>query len=412
MAKEEKKAPKLRFNGYTNDWEQVKLEKIATFSKGKGYSKLDLKRKGYPIFLYGQMYTNYRYKIVETSTYAILKEDAVVSNGNEIVIPSSGETSVDIARASWIAQKGIIIGSDLNIIRPTSSVHPLFLALSLSNNQVKYNLAKVAQGNSIVHLYNNNLKKVNIYFPNIVEQNKIGNILNSISNCINLHERKCEELALIKKALLQKLFPKKDEIKPEVRYKNFSDAWEQRKLGEYANYRRGSFPQPYGKKEWYGGHSAMPFVQVVDVDDNLKLVNDTKQKISKLAQPKSVFVPAGKVIVTLQGSIGRVAVTQYPAYADRTIMIFENYKFPTYEYFWAYVIKQKFEIEKLKAPGGTIKTITKEALSNFKVFMPIYEEQKKVGDFFQQLDSLIALHQRKLEKLKQLKKFLLQNMFI
>ena len=143
----------------------------------------------------------------------------------------------------------------------------------------------------------------------------------------------------------------------------------------------------------------MPFVQVVDVDDNLKLVNNTKQKISKLAQPKSVFVPAGKVIVTLQGSIGRVAVTQYPAYADRTIMIFENYKFPTYEYFWAYVIKQKFEIEKLKAPGGTIKTITKEALSNFKVFMPVYEEQKKVGDFFQQLDSLIALHQRKVKYL-------------
>ena len=232
MAKEEKKAPKLRFNGYTNDWEQVKLEKLATFSKGKGYSKLDLKRKGYPIFLYGQMYTDYRYKIVETSTYASLKEDAVVSNGNEIVIPSSGETSVDIARASWIAQKGIILGSDLNIIRPTSSVHPLFLALSLSNNQVKYNLAKVAQGNSIVHLYNNNLKKVNIYFPNIVEQNKIGNILNSISNCINLHERKCEELTLIKKALLQKFFPKKDEVTPEVRYKSFSDDWEQRKFGD------------------------------------------------------------------------------------------------------------------------------------------------------------------------------------
>ena len=242
MAKEEKKAPKLRFNGYTNDWEQVKLEKLATFSKGKGYSKLDLKRKGYPIFLYGQMYTDYRYKIVETSTYASLKEDAVVSNGNEIVIPSSGETSVDIARASWIAQKGIILGSDLNIIRPTSSVHPLFLALSLSNNQVKYNLAKVAQGNSIVHLYNNNLKKVNIYFPNIVEQNKIGNILNSISNCINLHERKCEELTLIKKALLQKLFPKKDEFEPEVRYKNFSDAWEQRKLGEVLSYEQ---PGPY-----------------------------------------------------------------------------------------------------------------------------------------------------------------------
>jgi type I restriction enzyme S subunit len=183
-------------------------------------------------------------------------------------------------------------------------------------------------------------------------------------------------------------------------------------LGDYAKYRRGSFPQPYGNKEWYDGEGAMPFVQVVDVGENLKLVDDTKQKISRLAQPKSVFVPAGKVIVTLQGSIGRVAVTQYPAYVDRTLIIFEDYNLPTYKYFWAYVIKQKFEIEKQKAPGGTIKTITKVALSNFEVSIPSYIEQKKVGLFLQQLDTLIALHQRKLDHLELMKKGLLQQMFV
>ena len=98
-------------------------------------------------------------------------------------------------------------------------------------------------------------------------------------------------------------------------------------LGEVAKFRRGSFPQPYGKSEWYDGAGAMPFIQVVDVGEDMRLVQNTKNKISKLAQPKSVFVQEGTVIVTLQGSIGRVAITQYDCYVDRTLAIFESYQF-------------------------------------------------------------------------------------
>jgi type I restriction enzyme S subunit len=187
--------------------------------------------------------------------------------------------------------------------------------------------------------------------------------------------------------------------------------WEQRKLREHAKYRRGSFPQPYGNKEWYDGAGSKPFVQVVDVGDNLRLVDNTKQKISLLAQSKSVFVPAGKVVVTLQGSIGRVAITQYDSFVDRTLLIFDEYQLQTNEYFWAYTIQQKFEIEKQKAPGGTIKTITKEALSDFEVYLPEYEEQNKVGNFFKQLNDTIALHLRMSDKQKKLKANLLQLMF-
>lgn len=341
------------------------------------------------------MYTDYRYKIVETSTYASLKEDAVVSNGNEIVIPSSGETSVDIARASWIAQKGIILGSDLNIIRPTSSVHPLFLALSLSNNQVKYNLAKVAQGNSIVHLYNNNLKKVNIYFPNIVEQNKIGNILNSISNCINLHERKCEELTLIKKALLQKLFPKKDEFEPEVRYKNFSDAWEQRKLGEVLFYEQ---PGPY----------------IVNSDNY-----DNKFNVPVLTAGKSFIL----------GFTNEVKGIKKASESD-PVIIFDDFTTGSHYVDFPFKVKSsalkilsktnekidtKFIYEVLSRINYVPQSHERHWISQFSKFnvmIPTSQEQEKVGNFLKQLDHLIALHQRKLEKLKQLKKFLLQNMFI
>ena len=178
-------------------------------------------------------------------------------------------------------------------------------------------------------------------------------------------------------------------------YLIYSISWEQRKLGEVANYRRGSFPQPYGKTEWYDGEGAMPFVQVADITDNMNLVEDTKQKISKLAQPMSVFAEKGAILVTLQGSIGRVAIAQYGTFVDRTVLIFEKYQGEIDATFWAYIIKQKFIEEARKAPGGTIKTITKEALSDFNLFVPDYQEQKKIGEYFQNLDNLITLHQRK-----------------
>ena len=198
---------------------------------------------------------------------------------------------------------------------------------------------------------------------------------------------------------------------PSYRFTGYTEPWEEKKLGEYAKYRMGSFPQPCGKKEWYGGEDSMPFVQVIDVTDNLTLVNDTKQKISKQAQPKSVLAPSGTVIVTLQGSIGRVAITHYDTYVDRTLLIFESYNFPTHVGFWAYTIQNKFEIERQKAPGGTIKTITKEALSIFEISLPSLPEQTAIGSFFQDIDQLISLQQRKLEVLKEQKKTYLKLLF-
>ena len=126
----------------------------------------------------------------------------------------------------------------------------------------------------------------------------------------------------------------------------------------------------------------------------------------------SVYVSKGKILVTLQGSIGRVAITQYDAFVDRTILIFEDFNEITDKYFWAYTIQQKFDIEKQIAPGGTIKTITKEALSSFTILIPKIEEQTQIGIFFKTLDNLITLHQRELEKLKNIKKYLLEKMFV
>ena len=407
-----KKVPELRFKGFTDEWEDCKLGELASFSKGNGYTKNDLVEFGDPIILYGRLYTKYETVIEKVDTFVNKKDKSIISEGSEVIVPASGESSEDISRASVVGKSGIILGGDLNIIKPVNYIDSIFLALTISNGSQQKEMSKRAQGKSVVHLHNSDLKQVNILYPKLEEQQKIGSFFKQLDNTIALHQRKLDLLKEQKKGFLQKMFPKNGAKVPELRFAGFADDWEERKLGEHAKYRRGSFPQPYGNKEWYDGEGAMPFVQVVDVTNKLTLVENTKQKISKLAQSKSVFVPKGTVVVTLQGSIGRVAITQYDSFVDRTLLIFEDYEKETDERFWAYTIQKKFEIEKLKAPGGTIKTITKEALSSFDVHLPQFKEQAKIGSFFKQLDDTIALHQRKLDLLKEQKKGFLQKMFV
>ena len=168
-----------------------------------------------------------------------------------------------------------------------------------------------------------------------------------------------------------------------------SDDVQWKTLGEVAEYRRGSFPQPYGENRWYGGENAMPFVQVADVGKNMRLVENTKQKISKLAQPKSVFVPAETVLVTLQGSIGRVAITQYDSYVDRTLAIFQRFNIKINKKYFAYQLEKKFAVEKETARGSTIKTITKEEFTKFKIPIPPIEEQERIVTILDKFDSLV-----------------------
>ncbi|WP_350979141.1 restriction endonuclease subunit S [Shewanella sp. AC34-MNA-CIBAN-0136] len=244
------------------------------------------------------------------------------------------------------------------------------------------------------------------------EQTQIGNYFQKIESLINQHQQKHHKLCNIKKAMLERMFPKQGQTTPEIRFKGVRGAWEAKTLGDLTIFRRGSFPQPYGNKEWYGGEGSMPFVQVVDVSKELSLVENTKQKISLKAQPLSVFVPKGSVVVTLQGTIGRVAITQYDSFFDRTILIFQSFSKNTDVSFWAYTIQNKFDLEKKRAPGGTIKTITKDALSSFEVLIPSIEEQTAIGNYFQKLDALINQHQQQITKLSNIKQACLSKMFV
>lgn len=205
-----KTVPELRFTEFRNDveWEIKKLRDIATFSKGKGISKTDVTANGTtPCIRYGELYTTYKETITDVSSYTDLPvTDLFLSKANDVIIPSSGETKEDIATASCIIKDGIAIGGDINVIR--TSNNGIFLSYYLTYVK-KNDIARIAQGVSIIHLYNEQLRDLVVELPNsIKEQQRIADCLQSVDNVIKSYEDKITALELHKKGLMQQLFPK------------------------------------------------------------------------------------------------------------------------------------------------------------------------------------------------------------
>lgn len=200
------KFPEIRFPGFTDAWEQRKLGDLVTFSKGSGYSKGDLKEEGTPIILYGRLYTKYETVISDVNTFVDAKENSVYSKGGEVIVPGSGETAEDISIASVVEKSGVLLGGDLNVINPPEDINPAFLAISISNGKPHKDMAKMAQGKSVVHLHNSDLAKIDFPFPSYDEQCRISNHFAELDNLITLHQRELDHLQLLKKSLLQQMF--------------------------------------------------------------------------------------------------------------------------------------------------------------------------------------------------------------
>ena len=199
--------PEIRFSGFSDTWEQRKLGTLVQFSKGAGYSKADLKEAGTPIILYGRLYTKYETVITKVDTFADAKNGAVYSRGGEVIVPASGETAEDISIASVVELPGVLIGGDLNIITPPEDLDSAFLAISISNGKPHDDMAKMAQGKSVVHLHNTDLEKIDLAFPSHEEQVRISSYFNHLDTLIALYQRKYELLVKFKKNMLRKMFP-------------------------------------------------------------------------------------------------------------------------------------------------------------------------------------------------------------
>ena len=366
-------------------WEQRKLGDVGTTFTGlSGKTKEDFGHGNAGFVTYMNVFSNPIADLTQCEKVEIDSKQAQVKCG-DIFFTTSSETPEEVGMSSiWLGkQPNIYLNSFCFGYRPSIPTNPYYLGFMLRSAGVRKKFILLAQGISRYNISKNKAMEIVVSIPSDNEQEKVGTFFKEIDNLITLHQCECLGNSHALSILPCPLSSRKT-----------TSFWEQRKLGKIAIYRRGSFPQPYGKSEWYDGDGAKPFVQVADVSDEMNLVEDTKQKISILAQPMSVFAEKNSVLVTLQGSIGRVAITQYGAFVDRTVLIFEKYKDEIDKTFWAYIIKQKFIDEARKAPGGTIKTITKEALSDFDLSIPNYQEQKQIGSYFRKLDNLITLHQR------------------
>ncbi len=213
---EEKLVPKLRFSGFTDEWNEVTLNDVATFSKGKGISKNDISNYGIECVRYGELYTKYNEMIYNIESKTDLnKNELKLSEKNDILMPCSGETAIDLATASCIQKDQVAIGGDITVIK-TNQYAP-FITYYL--NQKKTEIAKYAQGVSIVHLYPKDFKVMNIRIPSINEQKMIIGLLEEITKKEQLLESKYQQYQEYKKYLMQQIFTQKLRFDDNCQYK-------------------------------------------------------------------------------------------------------------------------------------------------------------------------------------------------
>ena len=386
--------PIIRFKGYQDDWEQRKLEDIAEFSKGSGYSKGDLIESGTPIILYGRLYTKYETSISEVDTYVEAKDGSVYSKGGEVIVPASGETAEDIARAATVDKSGVILGGDLNVVSPNEDINSAFLAISISHGNSQRELAKKAQGKSVVHIHNEEIKNLVVPFSANAEQNKIVEYFSNLDHLITLHQRKCDETKRLKKYMLQKMFPQNGEKVPEIRFSGFTDDWEQRKLSELLVERnvQHSQSEEFPLVSFTVENGVTPKTERYE-REQLVRGDKSAKKYKETRLDDIVYNPANlKFGAISRNKLGNAVFS--PIYVT-----FEVKKDLVKPSFIEMVVTRKNFIQKaLQYQQGTVyerMAVNTEDFTNLDVYIPNGFEQEKIGNYFENLDHLITLHQQK-----------------
>ena len=322
---------------------------------------------GTPIILYGRLYTKYQFAISEVDTFAFPRNGAVYSQGNEVIVPASGETAEDIARASAVEKSGVLLGGDLNILRPFDFINPLFLALAISNGEPQKELAKKAQGKSVVHIHNTDIQEVTIAYPSRTEQDRIVSVFRQLDNLITLHQRQSFSHSTPDISLSVQLI-----------HPFYTSSWEQRKVQDVAD-RFDNLRIPvaanlrvHGTTPYYGANGIQDYVEGFTHDGEFVLVAEDGANDLKNYPVKCVN--------------GRIWVNNHAHILQGKAGIADNS-------FLAFAISQS-DIESLLVGGGRAK-LNAETLMSIEFRLPCLQEQYRIGEYLTQLDHLITLHQRK-----------------
>ena len=288
--------PALRFPEFTEEWKEERLNEIAELSKGVGISKEQLSEEGEPCILYGELYTKYKFEIIRKviSKTNIESSNLKRSKRNDVIIPCSGETAIDIAVARCIPFDNILLGGDLNIIRLHKD-DGAFMAYQL-NGKRKIDIAKLAQGVSVVHLYGENIKAIKTYNPCLQEQQKIVKLLSMLDERIEVQNKIIEKLETLIKGIVDSIFTANKF--PKVPFKEI-----------YV--RAGEGGTPATSNPEYYDNGTIPFIKIDDLQN--KYIKTNKDCITELGLQKSSawIVPANSIIYSNGATIGAISINLF-----------------------------------------------------------------------------------------------------
>ena len=394
MDKTIRTAPEIRFPGFKEPWEQRRLGNLGTTFTGlSGKAKQDFGHGEAQFVTYMNVYTNPISKLNMTEHVEIDNRQNKVQFG-DIFFTTSSETPEEVGMSSvWLDNSdNTYLNSFCFGFRPKTSLSPYYMAYMLRSAGVREKIIFLAQGISRYNISKNRMMNIEVPLPTLNEQEKIGAFFKSVD-------------AL--RGMLQVMFPQKGEKVPKVRFPGFTSPWEQRKLGELGEIMTGSTPST-SNSEYYS-EDGIPWVTPTDI--NSQTISDTPRKLSEEGMKVGRVVPANTILCTCIASIGKNALLTVKGSFNQQINCLtpneynDAYFLLTESVFWSNIMKRM-------AAAGTMQIVNKTEFSELTTTVPKLEEQKKIGQYFRALDHLITLHQRKLEQLREMKKGLLQKMFI
>ena len=402
-----KNKPRIRFKGFAEDWEQHKLGDLYKRVNERNDGTLGRDKWISVAKMYFQDPDKVQSNNLDTRTYVMKKGD----------IAFEGHPNNEFRFGRFVLNDiGTGIISELfPIYRPITEYDLDFWKYAIQLERVMapiFAKSITSSGNSSNKLDHNHFLNQELLVPNIEEQKKIGTLLSILSKNITLHQRKLEKLKLAKKALLQKLFPKNGSQFPEIRFKGFTDAWEQRKLGDIATFSKGN---GYSKSDL--ALSGNPIILYGRLYTNYETTISNVDTFVEL-KDKSVLSQGGEVIVPASGEtaedISRASVVKNQGIiigGDLNVIKANHLLDPT---FLALTISnggQQKELSK-RAQGKSVVHLHNSDLQEVNLIFPLLNEQKEISTLFEKMDNIITLHQRKLDKLQEVKKGLLQKMFV
>ena len=394
----------MRFPEFSGEWEKKQISEFCTLLKGTGISKDQLSTNGNPCILYGELYTKYKAEIInEVLSCTELDANTLVkSKENDVIIPCSGETAIDIATARYVPFDDVLLGGDLNILR-SNKVNGSFLAYQL-NGKRKYDIARVAQGVSVVHLYGEHLKNIVISLPVIEEQQKISRLLHLLDERITTQNKIIEKYESLIQAICDTLI-EAEQHKVELSFNDF---------GEPYSGLSGKSAEDFGEGYQYITYMNVYQNQIIDTTDvGLVKIKETEQQS---------VVRYGDILFTLSSEtpneVGMGAVylgDTYPLYLNSFCfgvhIIDESKIFPP---FLAYYISTK-SFRKAVFPlaqGSTRFNLQKNDFMKKMFLFPMVEKQNKIYTALKAYSDKLSIEKHIAKLLCEQKSFLLRQLFI